>query len=171
MVKISEILEFIPQKIFLTLLLILAITIVLPYFFDYFINYNKSQIKEINQKLENFVNEYQSKQENYFSVLHFLAIDYLASNKKYLSKIINNLPKYLPKSFSIDEFNYDYKENKITLNGSLPNWSEYAKIYKYFSTKNDIFPNFKVENLEFDQNNSKVKLSISFSVNYQELYK
>ena len=171
MIKISEILEYLPKKLILTFLILLAITIVIPYAFDYFISYNNAKIRDVNQKLDNFVKEYNTQQENYFAVLHFLAIDYLSSNKKYLSKIINNLPKYLPKSFSVEEFSYDIKENKIKLNGSLPGWLEYARVYKYFSSNNTIFPDFKIENLDFDKENSKVKLSISFSVNYQELYK
>ncbi len=171
--KFSDFLELIPKKVIFILLLILLILILGSTGLDYLINYNKTKINEINNKVNNFVNEYYStlQQENYISIIQFLAMDYLATNKKFLSKVIENLPKYLPKNFVIQEFSYDAKEDKVILSGYLPNWVEYAKYYKYFAQTPNIFPELKVENLDFDKNNSRVLISISFKLNYQEFYK
>lgn len=170
---LSDFLELIPKKFIFVLLLILAIEIGVSYGLDFMIAADQNKIKEIDNKVLNFVNEYYStaQQKNYYSIIQFLAIDYLASNKKYLSKIITNLPRYLPKNFSIESFSYNLKENKIILSGTVPNWVEYAKFYKYFMKNQNIFPEFKVDNLSFDKDNLKVMLTISFKVNYQEFYK
>lgn len=173
MFKISEILEFIPKKLFVTLLVILLLEIILPIGLNKFTSYNQNKINEVNEKIKNFSTEYYnfSQQEKYQAILQFLTIDSLLSNKKYLTKIINNLPKYLPKNFSISEFGFDVQTNKIVLSGSLPNWLEYAKVSQYFKQNNNIFPDFKIESLQFDKEKYLINLTISFSVNYQELYK
>lgn len=173
MIKISEILEFIPKRLFFFLLLILLLEFALYFGINNLKIYNQNMIQEINDKIKNFTTEHYNliQEEKYQALGQFIAIDNILREKKYLSKILNNLPKYLPKNFNISELSFDVPTNKIVLKGSVSNWIEYAKVIQYFKQNPNLFPKFKVEGLQFDREKYLVNLAISFSINYQELYK
>ena len=163
---IKEFLEILPKKITGLLLLILVFQFLLSYGLNYFSKINERKAQEMNSKINTLAQEYVNKfsEKDYKGVLHLIAIDYLITNRKKINSILENLPKYLPKNLKVNSLTIDNLNSKIQIQGNVPNWVEYAKIKKYFESKQDTFPNFKVDNISFNQQTFVIDLGISFNI-------
>ncbi len=163
---IKEFLEILPKKLIAVLLLILFFQILLSFGLNHFSKINERKIQEMNQKIITLTQEYANKflEKDYKGVLHLIAIDHLLTKRKKIIPVLENLPRYLPKNLKINSLTIDNLNSQIKIAGNIPNWIEYAKIKKYFESKGDIFPNFKIDKLSFNQQMFSVDLEISFNI-------
>jgi len=163
---IKDFLEILPKKLVIFLLVILISQILLSFGLNYISKSNERKIQEMNQRIDVLTKDYMNKfyEKEYKGILHLIAIDYLLTNRKKVNIALNNLPKYLPKNLKINSISIDNLNSKIKINGNLPNWIEYAKIKKYLESNQDIFPDFKIDNLSLDQQTLSVNLVITFSI-------
>jgi len=159
--------DILPKKLTAMILFILILQVVLSSGLNQLSKINARKIQEMNQKINSLTQEYRNKfsEKDYRGILHLIAIDYLLANRKKITPVLNNLPKYLPKNLKVNSINVDNLNSKIQISGSLLNWLEYAKIKKYFESKQDIFPNFQIDEIALNQETLNIDLQISFDIN------
>jgi len=162
---LKQIWQTIPKKAFIFLLLLNILSYVAVYLLDYFTELNKTITDKLNIKIEEESNKYSEivKENIYQATLQFLALDFIYSNRKKIDPLINEVPKYLPKTLTINSVLLENKNNYVEIKGSVNGWINYAMLRRYFEEKRDVFENFKINSFSFSPLNEAIDLSLSFN--------
>ncbi|MGC8981656.1 MAG: hypothetical protein ACP5JU_01775 [Minisyncoccia bacterium] len=162
----GKFLEFLPKKLFLTLILIIILFYFGSWGLNYLTNFNNKKVEEINKNVDELSAEYQKEvlgQDVYKSVIHFIALDYLIKTKRNVSPILTRINLYLPKNLKVNSISIDMNKNEISLNSSVPDWLEYAKVVKYFNSSKE-FPDSKITNVSFDKEKYLINFTVTFKI-------
>ncbi|GIW65942.1 MAG: hypothetical protein KatS3mg094_461 [Candidatus Parcubacteria bacterium] len=162
-------LELIPKRLFYFLVGGLVVSYLGSYVLNYLTNFNYRKIDEIKSKIESTKLEYsdQIRAETYQALMHFIMLKYLIDNKKSIIPLINEPPKYLPKFLKINSVNIENKGNRISINGQVDGWINYARFKKYFQNNGNLFKEFKIDNFSYDNSLGVINVSFSFIFNKQ----
>jgi hypothetical protein len=159
-------LEFLPKKLFLGLILIIILFYFGSWGLNYLTNFNNKKIDEINNKINELSEEYQKQalgQDIYKSIIHFIALDNIIKTKKVVSPILTRINLYLPKNLKVNSISIDMNKNEISLNSTVSDWLEYAKVVKYFNSARE-FPDAKITNVSFDKDKYTVNFVVTFKI-------